>query len=169
LVEIKELQQYAMAMLKDTGIKARIVKKYVPLINQLINGYLSAMNFFITFELDENFNETIKTPNMDTYSYQSFSEGEKMRINLAILFTWREIARLRNSVSTNLLVMDELFDGSMDSPGVEDFIDIIEELTGHTNVFIISHKSQMFDKFRSVIRFEKVRNFSRIAPEHTLT
>ena len=169
LMRNKEIQEYGGALLKDSGIKARIVKVYIPVINQLINKYLAAMNFFITFELDENFSETIKTPNMDDYSFQSFSEGEKMRINLAILFAWRDIARMRNSVSTNLLIMDEVFDGSLDTPGVEDFIDVIEEITGDTNIFIISHKSQMFDKFRSVIKFEKVRNFSRIVPEDQLT
>lgn len=165
LYEKNEVHEYATILLKDTGIKARLLKKYIPIINQLINKYLHAMNFFIQFELDENFNETIKSPYRDNFSYPSFSEGEKLRINLAILFTWRDIATMRNSMSTNLLIMDEIFDSSLDDSGVEDFLKILEELTGETNIFVISHKSQMFDKFRGAIRFKKQGNFSKIATD----
>ena len=133
-------------------------------MNKLINKYLSAMDFFVQFELDENFNETIKSRFRDVFSYSSFSEGEKLRIDLALLFTWRAVAKLRNSVSTNLLIMDEIMDSSLDSSGTEEFLKIIQELTADSNIFIISHKGdQLFDKFHSVIRFEKVKNFSRIA------
>ena len=154
----------ASIILKDNGIKARIIKQYVPVINKLINKYLAAMDFFVNFELDENFNETIKSRFRDEFSYASFSEGEKMRINLAVLFTWRAIAKLRNSASTNLLIMDEVLDGSMDSNGTDEFLKIINNLTQDTNTFIISHKTdQLFDKFTNVIKFEKVKNFSRVA------
>jgi energy-coupling factor transporter ATP-binding protein EcfA2 len=135
-------------------------------MNKLINKYLAAMDFFVQFELDENFNETIKSRFRDVFSYASFSEGEKLRIDLALLFTWRSVAKLRNSVSTNLLIMDEIMDSSLDTSGTEEFLKIIEELTADSNIFIISHKGdQLFDKFHSVIRFEKVKNFSRIAPQ----
>jgi DNA repair exonuclease SbcCD ATPase subunit len=153
----------ASSLLKDGGIKARIIKQYVPVINKLINKYLSAMDFFVQFELDEEFNETIKSRFRDEFSYASFSEGEKMRINLAILFTWRSIAKLRNSISTNLLIMDEVFDSSLDSNGTEEFLKIIINLTSDTNTFIISHKTdQLYDKFSKVIKFEKHKNFSRM-------
>jgi energy-coupling factor transporter ATP-binding protein EcfA2 len=133
-------------------------------MNKLIGKYLSAMDFFVQFELDENFNETIKSRFRDEFSYASFSEGEKLRIDLALLFTWRAVSKLRNSVSTNLLIMDEIMDSSLDATGTEEFLKIIEELTSDSNIFIISHKGdQLFDKFHSVIRFEKVKNFSRIA------
>ena len=151
-------------MLKDGGIKTRIIKQYVPVMNKLINKYLSAMDFFVQFELDENFNETIRSRFRDVFSYSSFSEGEKLRIDLALLFTWRSVAKLRNSVSTNLLIMDEIMDSSLDTSGTEEFLKIIQELSADSNIFIISHKGdQLFDKFHSVIRFEKVKNFSRIA------
>lgn len=160
----KQIYTVASYLLKDGGIKARIIKQYVPVINKLINKYLSALDFFVQFELDEEFNETIKSRFRDEFSYASFSEGEKMRINLAILFTWRAVARLRNSVSTNLLIMDEVFDSSLDTTGTEEFLKIIKNLTGDTNTFIISHKGdQLYDKFESVIKFEKKQNFSRIA------
>ena len=153
----------ASSLLKDGGIKARIIKQYVPVINKLINKYLSAMDFFVQFELDEEFNETIKSRFRDEFSYASFSEGEKMRINLAILFTWRSIAKLRNSISTNLLIMDEVFDSSLDSNGTEEFLKIIINLTSDTNTFIISHKTdQLYDKFSKVLKFEKHKNFSRM-------
>jgi len=152
------------SMLKDGGIKTRIIKQYVPVMNKLINKYLSAMDFFVQFELDENFNETIRSRFRDVFSYSSFSEGEKLRIDLALLFTWRAVAKLRNSVSTNLLIMDEIMDSSLDTSGTEEFLKIIQDLTADSNIFIISHKGdQLFDKFHSVIRFEKVKNFSRIA------
>jgi len=154
----------ASIILKDNGIKARIIKQYVPVINKLINKYLAAMDFFVNFELNENFDETIKSRFRDEFSYASFSEGEKMRINLAILFTWRAIAKLRNSASTNLLIMDEVLDGSLDSNGTDEFLKIINTLTQDTNTFIISHKTdQMYDKFANVLKFEKHKNFSRIA------
>lgn len=163
LSEDKQVLSAAASLLKDGGIKARIIKQYVPVINKLINKYLSAMDFFVQFELDEEFNETIKSRFRDEFSYASFSEGEKMRINLAVLFTWRAVAKLRNSISTNLLIMDEVFDSSLDSNGTEEFLKIIISLTSDTNTFIISHKTdQLYDKFSKVIKFEKHKNFSRI-------
>lgn len=159
----KQIYTAAAMLLKDGGIKARIIKQYVPVINKLINKYLSAMDFFVQFELDEEFNETIKSRFRDEFSYASFSEGEKMRINLAILFTWRAVAKLRNSVSTNLLIMDEVFDSSLDSNGTDEFLKIINNLTSDNNTFIISHKTdQMYDKFANVIKFEKHKNFSKV-------
>jgi len=164
LNEEKNLLSAAAVMLKDGGIKAKIIKQYVPIINKLINKYLSAMDFFVQFELDEEFNETIKSRYRDEFSYASFSEGEKMRINLAVLFTWRAIAKLRNSVSTNLLILDEVMDSSLDSNGTEEFLKILNNLTSDTNTFIISHKTdQLYDKFEKIIKFEKFKNFSRIA------
>ena len=166
LFDSKETLGVVASMLKDGGIKTQIIKQYVPVMNKLINKYLSAMDFFVQFELDENFNETIKSRFRDVFSYASFSEGEKLRIDLALLFTWRSVAKLRNSVSTNLLIMDEIMDSSLDTSGTEEFLKIVEELTADSNIFIISHKGdQLFDKFHSVIRFEKVKNFSRIAPQ----
>ena len=160
----KSIYTAASMLLKDGGIKARIIKQYVPVINKLISKYLSAMDFFIQFELDEEFNETIKSRFRDEFSYASFSEGEKMRINLAILFTWRSVAKLRNSVSTNLLIMDEVMDSSLDANGTEEFLKILHNLTQDTNTFIISHKTdQLYDKFANVIRFEKKQNFSKVA------
>ena len=162
--EEKGVLDVASLILKDTGIKTRIIRQYVPVMNKLISKYLAAMDFFVQFELDENFNETIKSRFRDEFSYESFSEGEKMRIDLALLFTWRTIAKLRNSVSTNLLIMDEVFDSSLDSTGTDEFMKILNELTSDANVFIISHKGdQLMDKFQNTIRFEKVKNFSRIA------
>jgi energy-coupling factor transporter ATP-binding protein EcfA2 len=150
-------------ILKDTGVKAQVIKQFVEIINQLINKYLSDLGFFCQFELDETFTETIKSRHRDEFSYASFSEGEKMRINLAVLLTWRAIARMRNSASTNLLVMDEVFDSSLDSAGTDFFIKILNDLTNDTNVFIISHKGdQMIDQFENLIQFEKKKNFSQI-------
>lgn len=150
------------SMLKDGGIKTRIIRQYVPVMNKLINKYLSAMDFFVQFELDENFEETIKSRFRDVFSYGSFSEGEKLRIDLALLFTWRAVSKLRNSVTTNLLIMDEIMDSSLDNTGTEEFLKIINELTADSNVFIISHKGdQLYDKFENIIRFEKHKNFSR--------
>jgi DNA repair exonuclease SbcCD ATPase subunit len=164
IMDQKQILAAAAMLLKDGGIKARIIKQYVPVINKLINKYLSAMDFFVQFELDEEFNETIKSRFRDEFSYASFSEGEKMRINLAILFTWRAVAKLRNSVSTNLLIMDEVFDSSLDSNGTEEFIKILNNLTADTNTFIISHKTdQLYDKFTNVIKFEKHKNFSKVS------
>ena len=151
-------------MLRDSGIKSQIIKQYVPVMNKLVNHYLQQLGFFVQFELDENFNEKIKSRFRDEFSYDSFSEGEKMRIDLSLLFTWRTVAKLRNSVSTNLLIMDEVFDSSLDGNGTEEFLKILEGLTADTNTFIISHKGDVIiDKFRSIIRFEKQGNFSRIA------
>ena len=153
----------AQILLKDTGIKSRIIKQYVPVMNKLINKYLAAMEFFVDFNLDEDFKETIRSRHRDDFVYSSFSEGEKMRIDLALLFTWRAIAKLKNSASTNILIMDEIFDSSLDSQGTDEFLKIIKELTSDTNIIIISHKTdQLLDKFSNVIKFEKHKNFSRI-------
>jgi len=150
-------------LLKDSGIKTLIIRNYLPLINQLINKYLSALNFYINFELDEAFNETIKSRGRDAFQYGSFSEGEKLRIDLALLFTWREVAKLKSSVATNLLVLDEIFDSSLDSTGVEDFLGILNSLGDDCNAFVISHKGdQILDKFGRVISVEKDQNFSKI-------
>jgi DNA repair exonuclease SbcCD ATPase subunit len=163
-VDERAVMTAAAAILKDGGIKAKIIKQFIPIINKLINKYLSAMDFFVQFELNEQFEESIKSRFRDEFSYASFSEGEKMRINLAILFTWRAVAKMRNSISTNLLIMDEVFDSSLDSGGTEEFMKILTNLTQDTNTFIISHKGdQLFDKFERVIKFEKHKNFSRIA------
>jgi len=164
LFEDKETLGIVSSMLKDGGIKTRIIKQYVPVMNKLINKYLAAMDFFVQFELDENFNETIKSRFRDVFSYASFSEGEKLRIDLALLFTWRAVSKLRNSVSTNLLIMDEIMDSSLDTSGTDEFLKIINELTADSNIFIISHKGdQLYEKFDHVVRFEKVKNFSRMA------
>jgi len=164
LFDDKETLAIVSSMLKDGGIKTRIIKQYVPVMNKLINKYLAAMDFFVQFELDENFNETIKSRFRDVFSYASFSEGEKLRIDLALLFTWRAVSRLRNSVTTNLLIMDEIMDSSLDTSGTEEFLKIINEITADSNVFIISHKGdQLYEKFDHVIKFEKVKNFSRMA------
>lgn len=160
----REVLKVASVLLKDGGIKAKIIKQYIPIMNKLINKYLASMDFFVNFELDEEFNETIRSRFRDAFSYDSFSEGEKMRIDLALLFTWRAIAKLRNSASTNLLIMDEVFDSSLDNTGTDELLRIINDLTKDTNTFIISHKGdQLFDKFANVIKFEKSKNFSRIA------
>jgi DNA repair exonuclease SbcCD ATPase subunit len=164
LIKEKSVLDIAGQLLKDTGIKTKIIRQYVPVMNKLINKYLSALDFFVDFQLDESFNETIKSRFRDDFSYASFSEGEKMRIDLALMFTWRAIAKLRNSASTNLLIMDEVFDSSLDATGTEEFLKILESLTSDSNTFIISHKGDsLFDHFESVLRFEKHANFSRIA------
>ena len=154
----------ASALLKDGGIKTKIIRQYIPIMNKLINKYLAAMDFFVHFELDEQFNEKIKSRFRDEFSYNSFSEGEKMRINLAVLFTWRAIAKMRNSATTNLLIMDEVFDSSLDGVGTDEFLKILNNLTADNNTFIISHKGDaLYDKFHSIIKFEKQGNFSKIA------
>ena len=164
LNEHKNILNSANALLKDGGIKAKIVKQYVPIINKLINKYLSALDFYIQFELNEEFKETIKSRYRDEFSYDSFSEGEKMKINLSILFTWRAVAKLRNSINTNLLIMDEVFDSSLDSNGTEEFLKLLNNLTKDTNTFIISHKTdQLIDKFENVLKFQKKQNFSKVA------
>ena len=150
-------------ILKDGGIKSKIIKKYIPLINKQINLFLTNLNFYVKFELDEEFNDIIKSRHRDEFSYSSFSEGERMKINLAILFTWRIISKLRNSVNTNLLIMDEVFDSSLDSDSTEDFMKIINNFDTKTNIFIISHKTeQLNDKFDNIIKFKKVKNFSKV-------
>ena len=155
---------FAFGLLKDSGVKKTIVKKYLPMINQQVNRYLQMMDFYINFTLDEEFNESIESPIHEDFSYASFSEGEKMRIDLALLFTWREIAAYKNSTNTNLLIMDEVFDSSLDGSGNEDFLKIIRFVIKGANIFVISHKEGMFDKFDNVIRFEKIKGFSRIMP-----
>jgi DNA repair exonuclease SbcCD ATPase subunit len=164
LIEHRRTLDVASMLLKDSGIKTKIIKQYVPVMNKLINKYLASMDFFVNFELNENFEESIKSRFRDEFSYDSFSEGEKMRIDLALLFAWRAIAKLRNSASTNLLIMDEVFDSSLDNSGTDEFLKIIQGITADTNIFIISHKGDtLMDKFHSIIRFEKHKNFSRIA------
>lgn len=163
LVEERHYLDVAGILLKDTGIKTKVIKQYLPVINKLVNKYLQAMDFFVTFELDEAFNETIKSRHRDEFSYASFSEGEKAKIDLALLFAWRSIARMKNSANTNLLMLDEVFDGSLDINGTDYVMTILNTLGDESNIFIISHKDALFDKFRSVIRFEKHQNFSRIA------
>ena len=159
----KHYYEYAATLLKDTGIKTKIIKQYLPIMNKLINKYLVAMDFFVNFEINENFEEIIKSRFRDEFSYANFSEGEKQKIDLALLFTWRQIAKLKNSSNTNLLILDEVFDSSLDSSSVELLMNLINEFSTDTNVFVISHKGdQLFDKFRSVIKFQKKGNFSVI-------
>ena len=153
---------FAYSLLRDDGVKTKIIKKYLPFINQQVNRYLQMMDFYINFTLDEEFNETVKSPIHEDFSYASFSEGEKMRIDLALLFTWREVARVKNSVNTNLLIMDEVFDSSLDGFGTDEFLKIIRFVIKDANVFVISHKTEMYDKFDNVIRFDKVHGFSRV-------
>ena len=165
LGEKKQTIQYhdfAYTLLKDGGVKTKIIKKYLPLINQQVNKYLQMMDFYINFKLDEEFNETVQSPIHENFSYASFSEGEKMRIDLALLFTWREVARFKNSVNTNLLIMDEVFDSSLDGMGTEEFLKIVRFVIKGANIFVISHKESLHDKFDGLIRFEKVKGFSRM-------
>jgi DNA repair exonuclease SbcCD ATPase subunit len=162
LREDKFYVDVARNMLMDTGIKTKVINKYLPVMNKLINGYLTSMDFYVNFTLDNNFNETIKSRHRDEFSYSSFSEGEKMRIDLALLFTWRAVAKMKNSTNTNLLILDEIFDSSLDGTGTDDFLKILHTFKDQ-NVFVISHKGDaLFDKFRSIIRFEKTRNFSKL-------
>lgn len=164
LSDQKYLYEIAGNLLKDGGIKAKIIKQYLPIINKYINVHLGKMDFYVSFELDEGFAETIKSRHRDEFTYDSFSEGEKMRIDLALLFTWRAIAKLKNSVNTNLLILDEVFDSSLDAAGTDEFLKILYDLTGNVNVFVISHKGEiLYDKFDKTIKFEKHKNFSRIA------
>jgi DNA repair exonuclease SbcCD ATPase subunit len=163
LLHKKELYELAGIILRDGGIKSRIIKQYIPIMNSLINKYLAAMDFFVKFELNESFEETILSRHRDDFTYDSFSEGEKMRIDLALLFTWRTIARMKNSANTNLIILDEVFDASLDANGCEEFLKLIHSLED-ANVFVISHKGDILqDKFRSTIKFEKHKNFSRIS------
>jgi len=159
----RKLIDTAMSLLKDGGIKTKIIKQYVPIINKLVNKYLDRMGFFVNFNIDENFNEVIKSRYRDEFAYANFSEGEKTRIDLALMFTWRSIAKMKNSVNTNLLILDEILDGSLDANGTDEFLKIIQTLTDDTNTFIISHKTDTIaDKFDKTYRFEKIRNFSRL-------
>ena len=153
---------FSYSLLKDGGVKSKIIKKYLPLINQQVNRYLQMMDFYINFTLDEEFNETVQSPIHEDFSYSSFSEGEKQRIDLALLFTWREVARLKNSVNCNLMILDEIFDSSLDSNGTEEFLKIIRYVIKDANIFVISHKTGLEDKFESVLRFEKVKGFSHM-------
>ena len=163
LIDEKFIHETARNILKDEGIKSRIIKQYLPIMNKLINKYLTPMNFFVSFNLDENFNEEIKSRYRDDFTYDSFSEGEKMRIDLALLFTWRTVAKLKNSVNTNLLILDEVFDSSLDGEGTDEFMKIVNEQGNNTNVFVISHKGDtLYDKFRVHMKFEKRKNFSVI-------
>ena len=159
----KYLYELAGTLLKDGGIKSRIIKQYLPIINKYINLHLGKLDFYVSFELDEGFNETIRSRYRDEFTYASFSEGEKMRIDLALLFTWRAIAKLKNSVNTNLLILDEVFDSSLDATGTDEFLKILYDLTGDVNVFVISHKGDvLYDRFKSTIKFDKHKNFSRM-------
>ena len=170
--KLREDQTYseaARSMLQDTGIKTKIIKQYLPIMNKLINTYLMSMEFYVNFTLNDNFEETIKSRYRDEFTYDSFSEGEKMRIDLALLFTWRAVAKMKNSTNTNLLILDEIFDSSMDSTGTDEFLKILNTL-GDENVFVISHKQDVLaDKFRSTIKFEKTKNFSHIMGEYNVT
>ena len=163
--ELKEENFYldiCKNLLHDTGIKSKIIKQYLPVMNQTIQKYLGILDFYVNFHLNDQFEETIKSRYRDDFSYSSFSEGEKMRIDLALMFTWREIARLKNSTNTNLLIMDEVFDSSLDASGTDDFLKILNELESQ-NIFVISHKGDvLFDKFYSMIKFEKQNNFSKM-------
>lgn len=164
LSEQRNLEEVASVLLKDTGIKTAIIREYLPAMNKLINKYLNSMDAYIHFELDESFNEIVKSRYRDEFTYASFSEGEKMRIDLAILFTWRQIAKMKNSVNTNLLILDEIFDSSLDTSGTDYFLNLMNQFGENSNIFVISHKGdQLFDKFRSVIRFEKRNDFSVIS------
>ena len=165
LVEKREYQNIASVLLKDSGVKTSIIKYYLPVMNKLINQYLHEMDFYVNFTMDEKFSEVIKSRSRENFSYASFSEGEKMRIDLALLFTWRTIAKMKNSVNTNLLILDEVFDSSLDNTGTDEFLKLLNTLGGN-NVFVISHKGEiLYDKFRSVIKFGMVKNFSQIVEE----
>ena len=164
LLSERSTLSYCSDLLRDSGVKTRIIKQYIPIMNKLINKYLASMDFFVDFEIDEEFNETIRSRHRDSFKYASFSEGEKMRIDLALLLTWRSIAKMKNSTNTNLLILDEVFDASLDSNGCEDFLKLLHDIGKDTNVFTISHKGDVLqDKFENVIRFVKERNFSRVA------
>lgn len=163
----KHYYEHALLLLKDTGIKTQIIKQYLPIMNKLINKYLSAMDFFVNFNISDNFEETIKSRFRDTFTYESFSEGEKMRIDLSLLMAWRQVAKLKNSTNTNLLILDEVFDSSLDAVGTDEFLKLIHSMGPETNVFVISHKGDiLFDKFKSVIKFIKKNNFSQLEREN---
>ena len=169
LIEEREYQDIATILLKDNGIKTKIIRQYIPIINKLVNKYLASMDFFVNFNLDESFKETIKSRHRDDFSYSSFSEGEKQRIDMALMLTWRTIAKLKNSASTNLLILDEVFDSSLDNNGTEDLMKLLNMLET-TNLFVISHKGDILqDKFHNVLKFEKINNFSKIVGPVSLT
>jgi DNA repair exonuclease SbcCD ATPase subunit len=149
-------------MLKDDGIKSKIIKSYIPIINQFLNKYCAILDFFVDFQLDESFKETIKSRFRDTFSYESFSQGEKMRLDLAVMFTWRAIAKMRNSVDCSLIIFDEILDGSMDIEGIDNTMKLLDSISPDTSIFIISHRDQVSDKFEQTIQFEKHKNFSRL-------
>tara|TARA_R110002153_G_scaffold95496_1_gene229302 strand:- start:130 stop:750 length:621 start_codon:yes stop_codon:yes gene_type:complete len=164
LIDRGHYYDIATTLLRDQGVKERIIRQYVPIMNKLINKYLAQLEFYVGFELNESFEETIKSRFRDVFKYDNFSQGEKMRIDLSLLFTWRAVARMKNSVNTNLLILDEVFDSSLDTNGTDDFLKLLNTLTEKTNAFIISHKGDaLYDKFNDVIRFEKHKNFSRVA------
>jgi DNA repair exonuclease SbcCD ATPase subunit len=163
LLNTRQLHDVASALLRDTGIKTAIIREYLPAMNKLINKYLSAMDFYVKFDLDESFQEVIKSRGRDAFTYDSFSEGEKRRLDLAILFTWRQIAKMKNSVNTNLMILDEILDGALDGAGIDYFLSIMNQFGDQTNVFVISHKvDQMIDRFDNVVRLEKKNEFSLI-------
>ena len=163
LIDKRSYFDIAQYLLQDTGIKTKIIKQYLPVMNQLINKHLQRLDFYVNFTLDDEFNETIKSRFRDAFNYNNFSEGEKLRIDLSILFTWREIAKIKNSTNTNLLILDEVLDSSLDSSGTEEFMKIINSLSKE-NVFVISHKGDiLIDKFTQVIKYEKYKNFTRVA------
>ena len=161
-IDEKYYLDIASILLKDTGIKTKIIRQYLPVMNRIINKYLQAMDFFVSFEMDESFVESIKSRHRDDFSYASFSEGEKQRIDLALMMAWRTIAKMKNSTNTNLLILDEVFDSSLDTSGTELLHQILGTLDNNSNTFVISHRDALFDKFRSVIKFEKQNNYSRI-------
>ena len=162
LIDLRSYYDAATILLKDSGIKTKIIKQYLPIINKLVNKYLASLDFFVNFNLDESFKETIKSRHRDEFSYESFSEGEKQRIDMALMLTWRSVAKLKSSINTNLLILDEIFDSSLDANGTEELIRILHELES-TNLFVISHKSdQLIEKFDRTLKFTKVKNFSRM-------
>jgi hypothetical protein len=159
----KSYYDFISIMLKDGGIKTRIIKQYLPILNKYINQYLTQLDFFVNFNINENFEEVIKSRHRDEFTYANFSEGEKTRLDLAILFSFRQLARLKNSVNTNLLILDEIMDGSLDTGGTDVFMNLLSTVDKHTNIFVISHKSdQVSDKFDSILKFEKIKNFSKM-------
>jgi ABC-type multidrug transport system ATPase subunit len=163
LQENLRCMEIASILLRDSGIKGKIIKNYLPIINKTVNKFLTAMDFFAQFHLDEEFNETIKSRNRDTFSYMSFSEGEKMRIDLSLLLAWREVARVKNSANCNLLILDEVFDSSLDAVGAEEFMKLLTGLDSKTNIFVISHRADsLADKFSTIITLEKKKNFSKL-------
>jgi DNA repair exonuclease SbcCD ATPase subunit len=164
LASKKQYIEVAAALLKDGGIKAKIIGQYLPIINNLVNKYLSSMNFPANFEINAEFKETIKSRHRDEFSYENFSEGERMRIDLSLLLTWRSISKMKNSMSTNLLILDEVFDSSLDSSGTEDFMKLLSALGAESNIFVISHKGDVLvDKFHHVLKFQKKKNFSQLS------